>query len=107
MPTPDQYGAPPSNEQVETAVKSYFEHVLFDPFSAHYEFGGRYRAYRIAPLIAGGGVEWKGWAVDVRVNAKNRMGGYTGWQGYHVQFTGDSVANYYPIDGYDTLWRKL
>lgn len=102
------FGAPPTADQVEKSVPAYFTNVLIDPFSAHYQYGVPYKAWLKAGLIQGGGIAWEGWAVDVNVNAKNRLGGYTGWQPYHVAFTGGIPVNAFPITpGPDVLWYRM
>jgi len=106
VPTPStDFGPPPTD--IESSVKTYFEHTLIDPFSAHYEFGVPYKAYEIAPLIAGGGIEWQGWAVGVRVNSKNRFGGYVGWTTYHAFFKGNTVVEAYEEQEIDVLFHRI
>jgi hypothetical protein len=83
--TPEQiaqgdYGAPPSDH--EAYLKSYFEGVLKDPYSAVYRFGKPYKGYLTKAPIAGGGIDQFGWLVEVDVNAKNSYGGYTGMKPY-------------------------
>lgn len=66
-------------------VKEHFYQNLFDPYSAKYEFCEPYKAwasyYRPQPHVL------YGWAVCGTVNAKNRLGGYTGrklfWSFFH------------------------
>jgi len=61
----------------EAIVKAYYNEVLFDPYSAQYEFTPPKTSwYKEAPLA--GGRLLAGYLVVVRVNAKNRMGGYVG-----------------------------
>ena len=73
------YGAPPLD--YETTIKRYFDDVLFDPYSAHYDFGTpELFWYKEAPLA--GGRLYAGYLVRVGVNAKNRMGGYVGKKTY-------------------------
>ena len=83
-PTPEElskldYGPMPQN--YETAIKLYFDDVLFDPYSAHYEFQYPLR-YWFKDLALAGGKLYAGYLVRVSVNAKNRYGGYTGKQEY-------------------------
>lgn len=74
------YGTPPPDHK--TYLKSYFESVLKDPYSAVYQFGEPYKGYLTKAPIAGGGIEQFGWLVEVSVNAKNSFGGYTGMKQY-------------------------
>jgi hypothetical protein len=106
--TPDpsiEVGTPPAD--YEQRVKSYFENVLIDPDSAHYKIGTPYRAYLDAPLIRGGGIEWNGWAVDVLINAKNRMGGYSGWTPYYVLLGKGGVYNAFESTNGYVLFHRL
>lgn len=108
MPAPNfasNFGTPPTN--IEAAVKAHFNDILFDPFTAHYEIGTPYKAYLRAGLIQGGGIAWQGWAVDVRVNAKNRMGGYVGWTLYHATFDGNTVVDAFEYEPVDVLFHRV
>lgn len=69
------YGPMPQNQ--EEAIKKYFEKVLFDPYSAHYDFQEPEMFWYKQPPLAGGGL-FSGWIVRVSANAKNRFGGYVG-----------------------------
>jgi len=83
-PSPQQisqldYGTSPQN--YEATIKKYFDGVLFDPYSAHYDFEPPQQMWvKDAPLM-GGGLH-AGYMVRVGVNAKNRMGGYVGKKMY-------------------------
>lgn len=48
-------------------------------------------------------------AVDVQVNAKNRLGAYTGWRPYHVTFSGGVPTNAYEWTpgAPDVLWHLI
>jgi hypothetical protein len=73
------YGSPPHNH--EATIKRYFDNVLFDPYSAHYDFELPQQYWvKDAPLR--GGKVHAGYFVRVGVNAKNRMGGYVGKKVY-------------------------
>lgn len=103
-----QFGPPPAPDLIERAIPAYFENVLIDPFTAHYQFGTPYKAWLQGGLVQGGGILWEGWAVDVRVNSRNRMGGYVGWTPYHVTFSGDRAVNAFEITpGPDVMWHPL
>ena len=73
------YGSPPQN--YETTIKKYFDGVLFDPFSAHYEFESPQQFWVKDALLVGGRL-YAGYFVRVGVNAKNRLGGYVGQKMY-------------------------
>ena len=74
------FGVYPENYQ--ELVKESLKYQLFDPISAQFEFidvpkqGAWDRG-----IINGGGHEY-GWIGFVMINAKNRYGGYTGYQNY-------------------------
>lgn len=79
-------GAPPAD--VEGQAKAAFERALFDPFSAHIEPIGSlaYGKFELWPY----GRTYTGWAACYRVNARNQLGGYTGW--HVVAFTFDRAG---------------
>jgi hypothetical protein len=62
------YGTPPKD--YEATVKEYFNSVLFDPYTAHYDFMnpvGKFW-YKTPPLL--GNRIYAGYLVRVSVNAK-------------------------------------
>jgi hypothetical protein len=73
------YGSYPTDS--EAIIKKYFDDILFDPYSAQYEFSSPETFwFKEAPLA--GGRLLAGYIVRVSVNAKNRMGGYVGKEMY-------------------------
>lgn len=78
------YGEAPTN--IEEPIKAHFSDTLYDPFSAHYRFGAPYKGWYYASVPTGSSEVRFGWNVDVQVNAKNRLGGYTGWTRYVASF---------------------
>lgn len=64
--------------------------LLIDSWSAHYRLCEPQKAYRKLPQLGGGGPTVYGWMVCGEVNAKNRSGGYNGWQPVAVFFRGGS-----------------
>ena len=64
-------GAYPENYQ--QIVQAYYSTVLFDPYSAVYQFGPARRGYGYNNFQ----LVW-GYVVEGNVNAKNRFGGYVG-----------------------------
>ncbi|MEW5666227.1 hypothetical protein AB1288_07815 [Pseudomonas putida] len=89
-PTPEQiasidYGPPVDQEQAESKVKFYFEGVLKDPYSAQYQFGKAQKGYVVGSAFDGRQL-YAGYTMDVRVNAKNSYGGYTGYKAYRFVF---------------------
>ena len=73
------YGSPPQN--YEATIKKYFDKVLFDPYSARYDFEPPQQYWVKDPPLMGGKL-YAGYLVRTSVNAKNRMGGYVGRQMY-------------------------
>ena len=74
------YGMYPEN--YEQLVRDHFQHILFDPYSAQYEFEAPITGYTRKALILGGGPDKYGYIVTVYINAKNRFGGYVGSRKY-------------------------
>jgi hypothetical protein len=74
-------GPDPSDPIAET--KTLMTELLRDPDSAHYRFLGIHQAHCKGGLA---GREWYGYAASIDINAKNAMGGYTGYQPYTVLF---------------------
>lgn len=100
-----EYGDVPADAQ--SAIEERFNRVLFDPFSAHFEYGTPYKAYVNSPLIDGGRVRWVGWAIPVRVNAKNRLGGYVGWKDYAALFAHGSIWDLYENPQEAVLFHRV
>lgn len=83
----------PAPEDYETQINAHFAEVLFDPFSARYEFGKPQKAWwgNTGGMIYPRNIHYA-WRVDVRVNAKNRMGGYTGWKRERFYFRDGKIV---------------
>ena len=78
------YGPQPTGREINEAVASYRDNLLIDPTSALIKEVPGYSQVHI-PLTkvwASGydGENIYGWAYDFMLNAKNQMGGYTGWK---------------------------
>lgn len=69
------YGAEPSD--FEAIVKQHMRGLLKDPDSAQFEFQGTPRKGGRTSMF--GGVKY-GYAICVRINAKNSFGGYVGYR---------------------------
>lgn len=99
------YGSTPVN--YELAIKEYFESVLIDSESARYKFSQPVKAYENEGLLAGGEVLWLGYLIETKVNAKNRLGGYVGYQPYVVLFKGNDIYRVQKMDwAYATLIHR-
>jgi len=94
MPTQQEianlnYGAPLTIDY-QSVIRNYFDKVLFDPYSAHYNFGNPQTYWLKQPPLLGGGL-YAGYMVFVGVNAKNRMGGYVGMKEYGFLFKDNQI----------------
>jgi hypothetical protein len=73
------YGPYPDN--YKTMVYEYMETILVDPDSAKYKsMSEPVKAYTRKAPILGGDVDVYGWYTRVCLNAKNSLGGYTGYK---------------------------
>ena len=104
LPPNVDFGAAPVNYQ--QTVKDYMETVLFDAGSAKYIFltpliTGHYNQ----GLIYGGKIAWSGWILDVKINAKNRHGGYTGYQKMMIFFEGNKIVKHSSAYNHPALFR--
>ena len=70
------YGEIVSQVQAEKLVVTGLEKILFDPYSAFYKFSRIKRGWRNLSTCS----RIFGYYIEVDVNAKNRYGGYTGYQ---------------------------
>jgi hypothetical protein len=87
------HGAPPGpgHQQV---IKDWYAERLIDPTSPLYTFGTPVRGYTQENPIYGSKLEF-GWIVCGTVNAKNRMGGYTGREAFFTLFKNDELRFIY------------
>lgn len=89
------YGSPLTLDY-ETFIKDYFEQILFDPYSAVYEFRNPQRVIYKPGMWEGGGQLTKklyvGYVVIALVNAKNRLGAYVGAERYGFLFKDDKLV---------------
>ena len=76
----------------------YFDDVLFDPYSAQYEFEFPQRYWFKESALAGGRL-YAGYLVRVSVNAKNRFGGYVGKKMYGFLIQDERIIKV--LDEYD------
>jgi hypothetical protein len=82
-------GPGPLPNNYQEIVVAYMEEVLIDPDSARYS-GWKGPNHGTAQDLFGRNVI--GWLVCADINAKNRMGGYTGRQQYFFLIHGDKVV---------------
>jgi hypothetical protein len=77
--TPADYGPTPTG-QTAMIVKTFLETRLKDAASAQYQFPETVDGVTLKAGVLSGKQSISGWRADVMVNAKNSLGGYTGWQ---------------------------
>lgn len=76
----------------EPQIRAAMELLLVDAESARYRrVGGPVPGRAQQPIMMGGRVV-DGWGFCYMVNAKNRLGGYTGFQPYYFVFQGNTLA---------------
>jgi len=82
------YGSYPIDYQ--SAIKTYFDNILFDPYSAQYEFYEPAKTW-----LKSGRTIIGGYGVGANVNAKNKMGGYTGKKFWTFFFRDNNIIKVY------------
>ena len=76
----------PSNEEAYAKIKQYLGATLIDPYSAHMSCSEVSEKAWVWPGIGFG--KHYGYLVFCDVNAKNRLGGYTGGKRFVFRFNG-------------------
>lgn len=87
------YGEPPA--LYEQSIPEALSLALKDPDSARYKFLPAVKGYQNNGLVYGGRVTWTGYMIVALVNAKNSMGGYTGFEPYTFYFSGERVVSWH------------
>ncbi len=85
-----ELGASPAN--ILPGVQAIAQSYLKDPYSAQYQIGSVFPGYCKEGWLKGNGIAWKGWAVNVLINARNSYGGYTGYLPHTVLFVGNQAV---------------
>ena len=85
----EDIGPPPTVEQAKTALQSYLEGSLIDPSSAQVRWGESVERGWYSIIFKGIDV---GWSFGAQVNAKNRLGGFTGFKPWVVWFKHGNVT---------------
>lgn len=85
------YGPPPP-ANYEALVRAKLSRSLLDPYSAVFEFTGPPRKSYTTSDYRISFPETFGWAVCGTLNAKNRMGAYTGATPFLIMFRGDIIV---------------
>jgi len=85
------YGRPLTIDY-KKAIRDYMDTKLVDSLSARYKFAEPYQSWvRDAPIT--GSQLHVGYEVDVLLNAKNQLGGYTGFQPYNFLFRDNQIVD--------------
>jgi len=91
----------------ESLVKKHYEYVLFDPESVRYKSITKpKKAYLKDAPISGGNPKLFGYFVNVCMNAKNRMGGYTGNKCENLFIRDSMVKPIVPNTWHNEEWYK-
>lgn len=85
------YGPPPTGKTVEI-VRAFMDTQLKDAESARYEWPETVEPATLKAGALSGRKSIHGWRADVKVNAKNSLGGYTGWQHWAYLIRDDKVV---------------
>ena len=72
--------------------------------TAVFKFSEPTRAYTNFGSLWGGEISWYGWIVDIELNAKNRLGGYVGFESYIILFDDNEV---FEVRESEILLRRL
>jgi hypothetical protein len=79
----------PKPEHPQETIKDYFKFKLYDPTSALWDFSIPKTGWRSSTLQS----PIYGWRVFTRINAKNRLGAYVGWDTYVFLLRGDEIVD--------------
>lgn len=100
-----EYGTKPSTTEMVSAVKNYMSKRLIDPYSAVYECSTPSKSWVIGGSGSEGNVEFNrtyfGYFSNCTINAKNKLGGYTGSKEYYFMiYTRNGERYLAHFDGY-------
>ena len=91
----DAYYGPPPPENYKEIVEDRIKRDLIDPYSAQFEFSGNpIKAWTYNEAWSGPQFFY-GWGVCGTVNAKNRMGGYSGRKLFMAFFQSGALFEIY------------
>jgi hypothetical protein len=96
-----------SRPNIEADVRAHFEAILIDPMSAQYRIGYEGQAHCNVGRARGGSVTWYGYAANIYVNAKNQLGGYTGFKPYTLLWNPNGSFSRRIDDDDFGNWAKL
>lgn len=82
----------PQPADMEAALNVAVQTYLKDPGSAQFQIGTPRAGYCKQGWLRGNGIAWKGWAVNVLINARNSYGGYTGFTPHTALFVGNQIV---------------
>lgn len=84
-------GPQPNLISAQATTEATIKSSLYDPSSAEFQWPFAWTGGYWKPVLQGKRVGW--WTCGL-VNAKNRMGGYVGFQNFAVVFFNDSLVHY-------------
>ena len=82
----------PAEDVYRPVIKGMIDGILRDPYSAVYKWGEPYQITCKKDLFRTA-ERWRGWAINISVNAKNAYGGYAGPSDYYVMFMNDGIKD--------------
>lgn len=82
----------PAEAVYRPIIKGMIDGILRDPYSAVYIWGDPYQITCKKDLFRTA-ERWRGWAININVNAKNAYGGYAGASDYYVMFMSDGIKD--------------
>ncbi|MEQ0720606.1 hypothetical protein [Stutzerimonas stutzeri] len=83
------FGPRPTDEASQKAVVSYMYDRLIDPNSGMYKCGSPKKGGGFTCTPGSCGTRY-GYILGCRVNAKNKLGGYTGWKDHYFMLYEDN-----------------
>ena len=96
MPSPEEIASLDYGSRVtvdyKSTIKSYMSNTLYDPYTAHFQFGTPTQFWFSKPPLRGGGIV-AGYAVATRINAKNKLGAYVGYKPYVFMFKNNQIID--------------
>lgn len=94
--TPQDVGPAPDFEAARAATEAAIKSTMFDPDSAQFQWDYGFTGGYWKPVLQG--KKW-GWWTCGRVNGRNRLGGYVGFQAFAVVMRNGQIVHYQVGDG--------
>lgn len=94
----------PYPKQYVALVRRHFQRVLGYPAETSFQIAKPERGWMNQGLFQGGGVEWQGWLVDVRVETTTELTKHRAEREYVVRLRDDDVVD---VHTDDTLLKRV